>query len=276
MLSTPGPSARIFVARPPRSIAPSPSPAVGKGHPRTGGGGAARGTLVRTVPRPSYAGLLPAGAFAFGPGPRPAARLSSLFCVSLISLSKQPGIFLFFACSPFFSCSSSSFLLLYVSLSFCLSLCFCVSVSLTLTLSPYHPGEPTPTSLPADNSCVHTCPQRGGLARPFSWVHVGLQESPPLSLQWAWLGRGFFPWPHWGGGCSHPSRGDNSCRGRWIDCFSAYRGDGARWRGLGLTLGRVEQRGWEGHGCAPSWAEGWEEGSAGGAEEESRVHSSQA
>lgn len=43
--SAPGPSARFFVARPSRSIAPSPSPAAGKGHPRTGGGGEAPGTL---------------------------------------------------------------------------------------------------------------------------------------------------------------------------------------------------------------------------------------
>lgn len=129
------------------------------------------------------------------------------------------------------------------SLFLFLSLCPCVSVSLTLTLSPHHPGDPTSSSLPADNSWVHTCPQKGGLARPFSWVHVVLQECPPLPLQWAWLGGGSFPGCTGEGAAATPAAGTIAVVGNG-SIASLHTGTrGAKWSGLGLTLGTVEQGG---------------------------------
>lgn len=97
-----GPSARFFVARPQRSIAPSPSPAAGKGHPRTGGGGAARGTLARAARRPSHPGRPPALRGCFWLGYAHSWRPGfSVLCFPhfYLCLSGQTGVYLFFACS---------------------------------------------------------------------------------------------------------------------------------------------------------------------------------
>lgn len=122
--SAPGPRAHIFVARPPRSIAPSPSPAAGKGHPRAGGEEAAPGTLVARSGGLHTQAWPPAGLSpALAPAPAPQLR----FCASLISASAllaRPGV-LFFARSSFFSGSPSFFLFLcqclFVALVPCLS-----------------------------------------------------------------------------------------------------------------------------------------------------------
>lgn len=125
-----GPSARFFVARPRRSIAPSPSPAAGKGHPRTGGGGAAR--------RPSHPGRPPALRGRFWPGRAHSCRP----CLSVpcfppfyLCLSGQTGFYLFFAGS----CFSSRFL---PTLSPSLRRALFLSLSLTRTLSPRPPWGP--------------------------------------------------------------------------------------------------------------------------------------
>lgn len=180
--SAPGPSARIFVVQPLRSIAPSPSPAAGKGHRRTGGGGEARGNLVlRSRERPSHPCLSPSGAFAIDRGAHSPARLAFLFLfyvslMSTFSLSAQPDTYLFFAFSPFLSRPSSFFLLsvtLFVSQPGCLS-----------HSAPSPPGDSTPSSLPADNSWVHTCPQRGGLTKPPSLGCMwGCRKAPHCHFQ---------------------------------------------------------------------------------------------
>lgn len=167
-----GPSARFFVARPQRSIAPSPAPAAGKGHPRTGGGGAAPGTLAREARRPSHPGQR--GCFWLGSAP---SCLAFPFCVSLISacLSGQTAVY------------HSLALVLLLLLVLSSTLRCSVHLSLSGWLSAPGPlGTAIPSPLPADNSWVHTCPQRGRLARPASpgclW---GAGEPLPPSPQWA-------------------------------------------------------------------------------------------
>lgn len=127
--SAPGPSARIFVVQPLRSIAPSPSPAAGKGHRRTGGGGEARETLVlRSRERPSNPACRPLERLFLAWVYTPLPALLSCFCFMFLSflpsLSAQHDIYLFFACSPFLSRPSWFFLLsvtLFVSQPLCLS-----------------------------------------------------------------------------------------------------------------------------------------------------------
>lgn len=210
--SAPGPSARIFVAQPLRSIAPSSSPAAGKGHWRTSGGGAAGGTLARAVRRPSHP-----CAFTLGQDAHPLPALF-LFCVSLIStasLLQRPHSYFSPACR-FVPVPPRSF----SSLSLFLSLSLCVG------LSPQPPGSPTPSSVPADSSWVHTCPQRSGLTKsPLSGCMWGYRKDPPhCHLNGPGLGGVVFPWPRWGGGCRCPRHQDNSRRRRWINGFSARRG----------------------------------------------------
>lgn len=224
--SSPGPNARIFVARPPRSIAPSPSPAAGKGHPRTGGGGAARGTLARALWSPSHPSLPPAGAFAPGRVRAPLSAVLFCFVFHFYLLSFRQPYLLFFLCLF----SVFLLLLLILSPSLCHFLFLSLSASVSLSHSHRHSALttlgtplPPPSQLTTAGSTHLPLERRFGQA-PFSWVQVGLQESPPLSPQWAWLG-GVFSWLHRGGGCSHPSRRDNSCRRHWIDCFFAHRGE---------------------------------------------------
>lgn len=139
--SAPGPSALIFVVQPLRSIAPSPSPAAGKGHRRTGGGGEARGTLVLRSSGLHTPACRPLERllWAWMHTPLPALLFCFCFYVSLISpfsLSARPDIYLFFACSPFFS-RPASFFLLSVTLSVSQPLCLSHS-------APSPSGDPTP------------------------------------------------------------------------------------------------------------------------------------
>lgn len=136
-----GPSARFFVARPQRSIAPSPSPAAGKGHPRTGGGGAARGTLARAARRPSHPGRPSALPGCFWLREGPPARLAFPFCVSLISTS--------FCRDRLASVYFSLALLLLLFLVLSPTLRHSLRLSLRLTLSPRPPGDHAPSPPPS-------------------------------------------------------------------------------------------------------------------------------
>lgn len=188
--AAPGPSARFFVAGPPRSIAPSPSPAAGKGHPRTGGGGAARGTLG------------PRGQEAFTPqraasparvcswlGCAHPSGLSCPLCVSVVSTSLSVGEdwHLFLARSSFSSRSPSSL----SSLSRSLSIPLPLSQSLTLTDAHLPPPSQLTTARSTPAPSQRGVGWGGGPLLPGVW---GCRRAPTLTIV-AWLGVGGASFP---------------------------------------------------------------------------------
>lgn len=262
--SSPGPNARIFVARPPRSIAPSPSPAAGKGHPRTDGGGAARGTLARALWRPSHPSLPPAGAFAPGRVRAPLPALLLCFVSFLPPLFKTT-LSLYFLLALRFSPVPPHSFSFSRSLSLFVSLCLCVSVSLTPTFSPHYPGDPTPSALPADNSWVHT-PTPGEAVWPGPLLLGACRvtgESPTVTTVGLAWGGGSFPGCTGEGAAATPAAGTIAAAGIGLITSLRTGASGARWSGLRLTLGAGEQQGGrEGLDC-PHPGRGWKEGGTG-------------
>ncbi len=145
--------------------------------------------------RPSHPGRLPPERGCQGWGARPRGRLSPCFPHLHLCRGKPASIYFSLALAV---------LPLLVRLPLSVP-------SRSLSLADSQPpalGDQAPSPLPAGNSCVHTCPWRGGLAGlPSPGCLWGAGEPLPLSPGWACPGGGVYPWRQGEGAAAAPALG---------------------------------------------------------------------